>query len=75
MIGLTGSAEDVERIARTFRVYYAKPPGAEGEEEYLMDHSTLTYLIDQDGVAQAFFRNGDAPETIAETVACHLGKS
>lgn len=75
MIGLTGSAEDVERIARTFRVYYAKPPAAENEDDYLMDHSTLTYLIDREGVAQAFFRNGDAPEAVTETVACHLGNS
>lgn len=72
MIGLTGSAEDVARIAKEFRVYYAKPPGAEGETDYLMDHSTLTYLIDRDGVAHAFYRNGDAPEAVAESAACHI---
>ncbi len=71
MIGLTGSVEDVERIAQTFRVYYAKPPStAEGDTEYLMDHSTLTYLVDRDGLVQAFYRNGDAPESIAESAAC-----
>lgn len=70
MIGLTGSAEEVARIAQTFRVFYAKPPTEENDDEYLMDHSTLTYLVDRDGVVRAFYRNGDSPEFIAESAAC-----
>ncbi len=72
MIGLTGSSEDVKRIAQTFRVYYAKPPGAANDDSYLMDHSTLTYLVDQTGEVKAFFRNGDSPEQVADSVACHI---
>jgi protein SCO1/2 len=74
MIGLTGSAEDVAKIAQTFRVYYAKPPSQQGEVDYLMDHSTLTYLVDQGGVVKAFFRNGDAPRQVADSVACHIAE-
>jgi len=74
MIGLTGSAEDVAKIAKTFRVYYAKPPTAEGATDYMMDHSTLTYLIDRNGVAKAFFRNGDSPEQVSDSIACHIAE-
>lgn len=74
MIGLTGSAEDVEKIAQTFRVFYARPAGQADAKDYLMDHSTLTYLIDRNGVVKAFFRNGDAPEMVAEGVACHIAE-
>ena len=50
MIGLTGSDEDVARIAQSYRVFYSKPPGQDAAD-YLMDHSTLTYLGDRSGEA------------------------
>lgn len=74
MIGLTGSAEDIARITKSFRVYYAKPASQNDADDYLMDHSTLTYLIDRNGVVKAFFRNGDDPRQVADSVACHIAE-
>lgn len=50
ILGLTGSAELIERAAKTFRVSYQKvrepgaPPGI-----YTMDHSTGMYFLDTEG--------------------------
>jgi len=74
MIGLTGSTADVARIAQTFRVFYARPATETDADDYLMDHSTLTYLIDRNGVVKAFFRNGDDPRQVADSVACHIAE-
>ena len=45
---LTGTAEQIATLARAYRVYYQK---AEREEtsDYLVDHSTVTYLMDREG--------------------------
>jgi protein SCO1/2 len=49
LVGLTGSAEEIAAIARAYRVYYKKAPGAEADGSYEMDHSTIIYLMGPDG--------------------------
>lgn len=49
-IGLSGSAEDIRKIAAAYRVYYARPDAAEADNDsYLMDHSSIVYLMGPDG--------------------------
>jgi protein SCO1/2 len=45
--GFTGTPEQIAKIARDYRVYYKKIPTSDGS--YLMDHSTMIYLMDADG--------------------------
>ena len=45
--GLTGTPEQVAKIAREYRVYYKKIPTDDGG--YVMDHSTITYLMGPEG--------------------------
>ena len=47
LIGLTGTADELARVAKSWRVHYAKVPMADGN--YLIDHSAYTFLIDQQG--------------------------
>lgn len=48
LVGLTGTPEDVAGIAKAYRVYYAKAGNASGND-YLMDHSSIIYLMGPDG--------------------------
>ncbi|WP_424134477.1 SCO family protein [Roseomonas chloroacetimidivorans] len=70
--GLTGTPEQVARAARAWRVYYnkANPSGA---SDYLMDHSSYTYLMGRDGSLRALFRPGVPPEEMAATIRANLG--
>jgi protein SCO1/2 len=45
--GLTGSQGEIDRIAKAFYVYVKKTRVASGD--YVMDHSTSTYLLDKAG--------------------------
>lgn len=45
--GYTGTPEQVARIAKAYRVYYAKVPQPGGS--YTMDHSSMVYLFDRNG--------------------------
>ena len=49
LIGLTGTADQVAGIARAYRVYYAKAGNASSADDYLMDHSSIIYLMGPDG--------------------------
>jgi len=44
--GFTGTPEQIAKIAREYRVYYKKVPTDDGG--YVMDHSTLVYLMGAD---------------------------
>lgn len=60
-IGLSGSMEDVTNTAKKYRVYFSKDqtPG----DEYLVDHSIITYLMDPSGEFQEFYgKNASAVE-------------
>ena len=55
-LGLTGSAEDIARTAREFRIFYQKqnlPGGA-----YSMDHSAGTFILDAQGRLRLFAQYG-----------------
>jgi len=68
---LTGTTEQIQDVAREYRVYYAR---AESEEstEYLMDHSTITYLMDPQGNYVTHFGHAATPEQMAETLRARI---
>jgi protein SCO1 len=47
MVGLTGTPDQIAKIARDFRVYYKKIPTGGGD--YTMDHTAVVYLMDRNG--------------------------
>ena len=75
MVGLTGSAEQVEAAAKAYKVYYAKAEteAAAGSDEYLMDHSSIIFLIGPDGRYLDHFTGGTGAEQLAAGLRAHLG--
>ena len=73
MIGLTGSDEDVAKVAKAYRVYYAERPDEDFPDGYSMDHSSYIYLLGKDAEFITYFKYEADPDRIAEGVACHLG--
>ncbi|GGC93424.1 SCO family protein [Chelatococcus reniformis] len=47
IVGLTGSQEAVDAMAKAYRVYARKVPLKDGD--YTMDHTALVYLMDRTG--------------------------
>ncbi len=66
--GLTGTPEQVAAAAKAYRVYYQKVPGKNGGP-YLMDHSSIIYLLDRNGRFVTHFTHEAKAETIAAGVA------
>lgn len=49
LIGLTGTPDEVATAAKAYRVYYAKAGNTPSATDYLMDHSSIIYLMGPDG--------------------------
>lgn len=71
LVGLTGSAEQVAKAAKAYRAFYQKQPGA-GGADYLMDHSTLIYLMGAEGQFLTFFGPQVTPDEVAEALRKYL---
>ncbi|MDP6474159.1 MAG: SCO family protein [Alphaproteobacteria bacterium] len=68
LIGLTGTLEQVTDAARAYRVYFRKSPATADEEGYLVDHTSLVYLMDPAGEFARHFVFGQGAETVARQI-------
>jgi protein SCO1 len=68
LLGLTGTAAQVDQAAKAFKVYYAK--GNETSGGYLMDHSRITFLMGKQGEPIAML----PVDKDADAVAAELAK-
>jgi protein SCO1/2 len=66
-VGLTGTPEQLERTARSFKAFYAKEPGPT-PEQYAMTHSSAFYLMDRQGEARALIGSSATPEEMAHDI-------
>jgi protein SCO1/2 len=72
MRGLTGTPDQVEQIAKVYRVYRAKNAEPDQEEDYLLDHSIVMYLMGPDGKFVKFFGADKNEEDITQAIVSHL---
>lgn len=74
MVGLSGSAEQIKQAAKVYRVYYRKAEPAAGSPpgDYLMDHSSIVYLMDREGRYITHFTHQSSSEQIEAAIREHL---
>ena len=73
LVALTGTREQIKAVAKAYRVYYSKAEeNKDDPDDYLMDHSAITYLIGPDGKFVAHFSHGLEPEVLAERISENL---
>jgi protein SCO1/2 len=69
MIGLTGTEEQIRKAAKVYRVYYRKAETGENKgKDYLMDHSSVVYLMDREGRYVTHFTHQSQSEEIEATI-------
>ena len=74
MVGLTGSAAQIKQAAKVYRVYYRKAEPAPGDppKDYLMDHSSVVYLMDREGRYLTHFTHRSPSENIEAAIRENL---
>ncbi len=73
IVALTGSEDEIHRIATGYKVYYEKvtPPGS---KTYFIEHTAFTFMLDRNGKYVLFFPPGTPPERIVVMVREQLAK-
>ena len=63
-VGLTGSADDIAKVTKEYRVYY-RAQAANEKGDYAVDHSGVVYLMDPNGAFVANYSLETSPEALA----------
>lgn len=66
LVALTGTVEQVEAAKAAYRIYSAR--GEQAGDFYLVDHTSIIYLMDQTGTFAAAFSHTESPQTVAEGI-------
>ena len=59
ILGLTGSREEIKKVIKNFRIYVKMNKKGPEDENYLIDHSSLIFLLDENDNFLKFFRPKD----------------
>ena len=66
-IGLYGTADDIARTAKEFKVIYQKVPG-KTPSSYTIDHSAGSYVFDPQGRVRLFVKHSQSIDSIVDDV-------
>jgi len=74
LMGFTGTPAQIEKICKMFRVYHSKPKTGEGDDDYLVDHSIILYLMDTNGKFLDFYGTNLEEEDVTNKIKQHIEK-
>ena len=66
VVGLTGSAEEIAKAAKAYRVYYRK---VVDNDDYTMDHTSFLYLMGRNGSFITHFPHAVPVDKLAERIS------
>jgi len=67
LMGLTGTPDEIASVAKTYRVFFSKVENST-PDAYLMDHSTIMYLMDPQGRFLKHFTYTNDAEGLAKAL-------
>ncbi|XP_053707117.1 protein SCO1 homolog, mitochondrial [Synchiropus splendidus] len=73
LIGLTGSTAEIEKVSRSFRVYYSQGPKDE-DNDYIVDHTIIMYLVGPDGEFVEYYGQNKTNVEITNSIAAYMRK-
>ena len=73
LVGLTGSPEEIRKVANSYKAFYAKVPD-ERSGGYSIDHTGVIYLMGRDGEYLGFMPPQTNPDRLTEILRKYLAK-
>lgn len=71
LVGLTGTPEQIDEVAKAYHVFYRKAED-ENSTEYTMDHSSIVFLMGPDGEYLKLFPPQTPPDKMAEAIESYI---
>jgi cytochrome oxidase Cu insertion factor (SCO1/SenC/PrrC family) len=69
LVGLTGTPEEIEAVAKSYRVYYKRVSDPKSTAGYTMDHSAIIYVMGRDGAFLTHFTYAVSADAMAERLS------
>jgi cytochrome oxidase Cu insertion factor (SCO1/SenC/PrrC family) len=73
LVGLTGSPDEIRKVANSYKAFYAKVP-LEGGGEYAVDHAGVIYLMGRGGEYLGFMPPQTNPDRLTEVLRKYLAR-
>jgi protein SCO1/2 len=73
LVGLTGSPEEIRKVANAYKAFYAKTPSTR-DGDYAIDHTGVIYLMGRSGEYLGFMPPQTGPEKLTEILRKYLTK-
>ena len=69
-VGLTGTYNQIKKIAKSYRLYFSAPPLSVDDDstDYLVDHSIFFYLVDPNGKYVSHYGRQETAEEVTEKI-------
>jgi cytochrome oxidase Cu insertion factor (SCO1/SenC/PrrC family) len=72
-VGLTGSPDDIRKVANSYKAFYAKVPD-QRSGDYSIDHTGVIYLMGRNGEYLGFMPPQTDPKRLTEILRKYLAK-
>ena len=69
IVGLTGTIEELHQVTRAFAAPFSRDEDSESTSGYIVNHSAILYLMDENWKLESFFQPGERPAQIAACLA------
>ena len=73
LVGLTGSPEQIRKVADAYKAFYVKVPDERGAG-YSIDHTGVIYLMGRDGEYLGFMPPQTSPDRLTEILRKYLAR-